>query len=81
MPNIAHEVKQEILEKVKSGEKVADLSKRYGVNNRTIYAWLKRTVTGNVSLIEFNRLKKENLELKAIAGALVFQLERLKKKK
>jgi len=81
MPNIALEVKQEILGKVKAGEKVADLSSKYGISDRTIYAWLRKTTTSNVSLIEFNRLKKENQELKAIAGALIFQLEKLKKKR
>jgi len=81
MPNIALEVKQEILGKVKAGEKVADLSSKYGISDRTIYAWLRKTTTSNVSLIEFSRLKKENQELKAIAGALIFQLEKLKKKR
>ena len=81
MPNIALEVKQEILGKVKSGERVADLSQKYGISDRTIYAWLRKTTTSNVSLIEFSRLKKENQELKAIAGALIFQLEKLKKKR
>lgn len=81
MPVIAKEVKEEILSKVKSGEKVSELSKKYGVCDRTIYAWLHRTTTSLVSLVEYNRLKKENQELKAIAGALMFQLEKLKKKK
>jgi len=81
MPNIALEVKQEILGKVRAGEKVADLSSKYGISDRTIYAWLRKTTTSNVSLIEFSRLKKENQELKAIAGALIFQLEKLKKKR
>ena len=81
MTNINPEVKKEIIEKVKNGEKVNDLASKYGISNRTIYAWLKRSVDSSISLAEFNRLKKENHDLKAIAGALMFQLEKLKKKK
>lgn len=81
MPTINNEVKKEITEKVKAGEKVNDLASQYGVSNRTIYAWLKRSVNSSISLAEFNHLKKENQDLKAIVGALMFQLEKLKKKK
>jgi len=38
MPAINNEVKKEIIDKVKSGEKVNDLASQYGVSNRTIYA-------------------------------------------
>lgn len=81
MPTIDSEIKKEIIDKVKAGEKVADLASKYGVSDRTIYVWLKRGVTDNVSLMEFSHLKKENQELKAIVGSLMFQLEKLKKKR
>ncbi len=81
MPSINNEVKKEIIDKVKAGEKVNDLASKYGVSNRTIYAWLRRSVSSAISLAEFNHLKKENQDLKAIVGALMFQLEKLKKKK
>lgn len=81
MTTINSEVKKEIIDKVKTGEKVTDLATKYGISNRTIYAWLKWSVNSNISLAEFNHLKKENQDLKAIVGALMFQLEKLKKKK
>ena len=81
MPIIAKKVKEEILSKVKIGEKVSELSKKYGVSEGTIYSWLHLSATSLVSVAEYNRLKKENEELKAIAGALMFQLEKSKKKK
>lgn len=81
MPTINNEIKKEIIDKVKSGEKVNDLASKYGISNRTIYAWLKSTVNSAISLAEFNHLKKENQDLKAIVGSLMFQLEKLKKKK
>jgi transposase-like protein len=81
MSAIAKEVKEEILEKIKSGEKVAQIAKTYGISNRTIYAWLKGKALSNVSLLEHNKLKRENQLLKEIIGALTIELEKLKKKK
>ncbi len=59
MSNINSEIKQEILEKVKSGKKVKEVAEQYGVSDRTIYAWLKGGVVGNVSTLEFGKLKKK----------------------
>jgi len=81
MPTIANEVKKEILEKIKAGEKVADVSLKYGVSTRTIYLWLRKGVEGDISATAYRRLRKENHELKVIIGALTIQLEKLKKKK
>jgi len=36
---IAKEIKQEILGKVKSGEGVMDLSRQYGISDKTILWW------------------------------------------
>jgi transposase len=81
MVTISFEVKNEILEKVKQGEKVLKLAEQYGVSNRTIYGWLKRKAVSNVSVLEFNKLKRENQMLKEIVGVLTVELEKLKKKK
>ena len=81
MSVIAKEVKEEILGRIKAGEKVKEVSSQYGLSDRTIYAWLRIGATSRVSILELNRLKKENQELKAIAGSLMFQLEKLKKKR
>lgn len=81
MPGIAKEVKDEILSKVKAGEKVVAVSKQYGVSEKTIYYWLRSGAQSQVSAIEHNKLKRENEELKAIVGALTIMVERLKKKR
>lgn len=81
MPSIAKEVKDEILDKVKSGEKVAEVASKYGVSDRTIYIWLRRGVEENINPTAYKRLKKENHDLQAIIGSLVVQLEKLKKKR
>ena len=80
MATIANEVKQEMLDKVKYGQKVSEVSNQYGVSSRTIYLWLRKGVTDEISLAEYRRLKKENQELKAIVGTLIVQLEKTKKR-
>ena len=77
---IAKEVKDEILSKIKTGAKVADISKQYGVSEQTIYTWLKRKALGTVSLLEHNKLRHENEQLKQIIGVLTLELEKTKKK-
>jgi len=81
MAGISKEVKDEILSKVKSGEKVVPISKQYGISEKTIYNWLRLGTEDKISLIEHNKLKRENQELKAIIGALMIEVERLKKKR
>lgn len=81
MTAIAKEVKEEVLEKVKKGEKVVQLAEQYGVSDRTIYGWLRGKALSNVSLLEHNKLKRENQLLKEIIGALTIEVEKLKKKK
>lgn len=79
---IPKEVKEEILEKVKGGRRVSELSKEYAISEKTIYKWLQKQVKpGTVSILKYNRLKRENEELKRIIGMIVFELERGKKNK
>lgn len=77
---IPKEVKEEILTKVKNGESVTAVATSYGISNRTIYGWLGRKALNSVSFVQYNRLKKENGQLKEIVGILTFELEKLKKK-
>jgi len=77
---IPKEKKNEILNKIKAGEKVPALSTQYGISDRTIYYWL-RTDTGEevVSVLKYNKLKRENEELKRIVGELTLNLSQEKK--
>lgn len=81
MAGIAREVKAEILAKVKSGQKVVELSKQYGVSDKTIYNWLRGQVTEQVNYREYKRVLKENEDLKNILGVVTLELEKSKKKK
>lgn len=73
------ETKNEILEKVKNGMTVNEASKQYAVSTKTIYTWLSNKVRPEISILEYNRLKKENEELKRIIGIITLELERGKK--
>lgn len=78
---VPKQIKDEVLNKIKSGEKVHDLAVQYGISDKTVYTWLAKTVTPEVSLVEYNRIRRENEELKRIIGIMALDLELGKKKK
>jgi len=77
---IPKEIKDEVLAKAKSGEKVSALADQYGISDKTIYTWL-RMDTGEavVSVVKYNRLKRENEELKRLVGELTLNMSLGKK--
>lgn len=77
---IKKEIKEEILAKVKNGEKVPALAATYGVAPNTVYGWLSDRATSEPGTLELSRLKRENQELYALIGRTAAQLERSKKK-
>ena len=72
---VPKEIKNEILAKVKGGEKVADVARQYGLSDKAVYTWLHQD-TGDpiISIIQYNRLKRENEELKKLIGELSLKL-------
>jgi transposase len=79
--SVPREIKDEIIEKIKQGQKAPSLASQYGISAKTIYTWLSKSVTSEVNLLEHNRLKRENEELKRIIGMMAFDLEQEKKRK
>lgn len=73
------ETKSELLEKVKNGLSVSEAAQQYAVSTKTIYAWIAHQTRPEISILEYNRLKKENEELKRIIGLITLELERGKK--
>lgn len=73
------ETKNEIVEKVKNGMSVAEAATQYAVSTKTIYGWLSNETRPELSILEYNRIKKENEELKRIIGIITLELERGKK--
>lgn len=77
---IAKEVKDEVLEKIRSGTTVGKISEQYGISNKTIYTWLKKGVIEPVSIRELQKLRKENAAMREIIGMLTIEKEKIKKK-
>ena len=79
---IPKEIKEEIISKVQAGERVAALSEQYGVSTKTIYGWLREeSGEGVVSVLAYNKLKRENEELKRLIGELTLNMHLQKKSK
>ena len=77
---IPSEIKNEILAKAKAGERVMELAKQYGVSDKSIYVWLhKDTSEEVVSAVKYNKLKRENEELKRLIGELTLDMSLGKK--
>lgn len=77
---IPKEIKEEILAKARSGERVAELAKQYGISDKSIYTWLRQD-TGEevISVLKYNKLKRENEVLKQLVGELTLDASWKKK--
>ncbi len=78
---IAQEIKDEVISKIKSeGITAVEAGRRYGINPKNIYRWLSQGIGGaNSQVLENNRIKRENQQLKQIIGELLLTAERGKK--
>ena len=73
---IPREIREEVTAKAKAGEKVAELAKTYGISTKTIYGWLaKDGGDDSVSILKYNKLKRENEELKRLLGEVTLELK------
>lgn len=79
---VSKTIKEEIIRKVQAGARVAELGEEYGVSTKTIYAWLRQdSGEGVVSVLDYNKLKRENEELKRLIGELTLDMHLQKKSK
>lgn len=78
---IPKEIKNEILQKIKEGERAPAVASQYGISSKTIYSWLRNQIKPDISLMEYNKLKRENEELKRLLGMMVLDLDQEKKRK
>lgn len=71
---IPKETREEVLAKVRAGEKVAVLASQYGISSKTIYGWLRVDSSDDVvSVLKYNKLRRENEELKWLIGELTLE--------
>ena len=74
------EIKNEVLAKAKSGERVMVLASQYGISDKTIYTWLRLdSQEPVVSILKYNKLKRENEELKRLVGEITLEMSLGKK--
>ncbi len=77
---IPKEIQEEIIGKVQAGERVAELAEQYAVSSKTIYGWLRQdSGEAVVSMLHYNKLKRENEELKRLIGELTLNMHLQKK--
>lgn len=74
------EVKDEVLRKIREGQRVVEVAKTFGINDMTIRTWLERdTESSAAETLEISRLRRENEALLRIIGQLTYQAERREK--
>ena len=65
---------------MRAGERVVDLAEQYAVSTKTIYGWLRQDSGEDVvSVLDYNKLKRENEELKRLIGELTLNMHLQKK--
>ena len=78
---VSPETKEQVLKRIKEdGISVPDAAKDHGISPNTIYKWLGRGVSRQVSWTEHSRLKRENQDLKTFIGEITVELSKAKKK-
>lgn len=78
---ISKEKREAILRRIKDGgEPASKVATENGVSPKTVYNWLAEpSEKSAVSWPEYNRVRRENEQLKAIVGELTLGLKRTKK--
>jgi len=70
------ETKEEVLKKIREGQRVSDVVRTYGINDMTIRTWLGRdTESTAAETLEISRLRRENEALLKIIGQLTYRAE------
>jgi transposase-like protein len=79
---IAPEVKEQIINRIKNdGVTVAQAAKDHGVSEGSIYDWLGKKTTEVPSILEVNKLRRENEELLRLVGEITLKLSETQKKR
>jgi hypothetical protein len=79
MAKLVKEQWDEILAKVKDGEKVSELAELYGVSSTSIYNRTAGAAGKDSSLLEINRLKREVKTLRELVGYITAEVSKEKK--
>jgi len=78
---ISKDLKEQILKRIKEeGISATQAAKEHGVSIHTIYNWLSKGVTGQPTIREYAKLKKENDRLLRLVGEMTIKLSESQKK-
>jgi transposase-like protein len=69
------ETREEILRKVREGQRVSEVAKSYGISEMTVRTWLARDTDGAAETLEVSRLRRENEALLKLIGQLTYRGE------
>jgi len=79
---IASDVKDQIINRIKNdGVTVAQAAQEHGISPNTIHSWIARGVTGQPTLSENIKLRKENFQLLRLVGEMTLKLSETQKKR
>ena len=71
---ISNEIKEQVLNRIKNeGISVSIAAEEHGISTHTIYKWLGGSAK-SVSILEYNKLRKENERLKQLLGEITLKL-------
>jgi len=72
---IPAEIKDQILRRIKEeGISAAQAAKEHGVSAPTVYSWLSANAEIPSNILQINKLKRENSELKMLVSGMLFLL-------
>lgn len=77
---ISAELKEQILQRIRNeGLSAAQAAKEHAVSAPTVYSWLSRNAEMPSNILQINKLRRENEELKRLLGQAMLMNERSKK--
>lgn len=80
MARIATEIREQVLHRIQhDGVSVVQASKEHAISHHTIYYWLSKKAEHGPNILQINKLKRENQELKRLLGEAMLMNERSKK--
>lgn len=70
------EIRDEVLGKIRNGQRVSEAAKVYGISEMTIRTWLERDASSTAAeTLELSRLRRENEQLLRLVGHLTYQAD------
>lgn len=76
MKRYGKEVKEDVLGKIRNGQRVSEAARAHGINEQTVRNWLERDTGATAAeTLELSRLRRENETLLKIIGQLTYRSE------